>query len=364
MNRKYKNFVIDLRMIEHSGIGVYIQSICNEILQNLKNAKFILLVDKKINYNNYFNLGVYESVIIYSPIYSISEQIEIVYKLKGYQIDLYWSPHYVFPIFLNCKILLTVHDICHYVDRSFRGIFKKLYSFILFNIIKFRLIDLITVSLFTKSEIIKNFNISSNKIKIIYNGIDNIWMNTKSYKSNNIILYVGNNKRHKNIELLVDAYTKIEDRENYLLYLIGNFDFNLFNKKTINIITGDKSIKHISFISRDKLAEYYDNSRLFIFPSRYEGFGFPPLEAALSGCPILLSDINVMKEIHGHSAFYFKSNNVDSLITEINNVLNDKYSFIDKKLYDLENNAKKYNWDLCSSETIKLIENHLSYDIH
>ena len=364
MSRKYKNCVIDLRMIEHSGIGVYIQSICNEILQNLKNAKFILLVDKKINYNKYFNLDAYQSVAIYSPIYSISEQIEIVYKLRVYQIDLYWSPHYVFPIFLNSKILLTVHDICHYIDSSFRGILKKLYSFILFNIIKFRLIDLIAVSLFTKTEIIKNFNISSNKIKIIYNGIDNIWMNTKSYKSNNIILYVGNNKRHKNIELLVDAYTKIEDRENYLLYLIGSFDFNLFNKKTTDIIKEDKSIKHISFISRNKLAEYYDNSRLFIFPSRYEGFGFPPLEAALSGCPILLSDIDVMKEIHGHSAFYFKSNNIDSLVEEINNVLNDSSLDMEKKLHDLENNAKKYNWNKCSSETIEIIQNHLSDDIH
>ena len=266
--------------------------------------------------------------------------------------------------FLNCKILLTVHDICHYVDSSLRGILKKIYSFTLFNIIKFRSIDLITVSSFTKSEIIKNFNINNNKIKVIYNGIDNIWKNTKKYKFNNIILYVGNNKRHKNVELLVDAYTKIKDKENYLLYLVGEFDFHLFNKKTNDVILKDQNIKHISFTDRKKLAEFYDSSRLFIFPSCYEGFGFPPLEAALSGCPILLSDIDVMKEIHGQSAFYFKSNNVDSLITEINNVLNDKYSFIDKKLYDLENNAKKYNWDLCSSETIKLIENHLSYDIH
>ena len=100
--------VIDIRMINNSGIGNYIQNIICGVINNYQNKLIILLVNPCIDYSNIFDnlkFNNFKTITIKSPIYSISEQFEIYLKLFKYKIDLFWSPHYNIPIFLKTKLL-------------------------------------------------------------------------------------------------------------------------------------------------------------------------------------------------------------------------------------------------------------------
>ena len=347
-------------MIEHSGIGVYIQSIYHLVIKETPNVNCILLIDDKINYSNYFNIDDYNCVSISSPIYSLREQIEIPFKL-GSDIDLYWSPHYIFPFLLRAKFLLTIHDIYHFIDKSLYKIFRRFYAKIFFYLIKKMSIHTICVSEFTKRELLDKFNMDTNIIDVVYNGIDNFDKTEPEidYKLNNIILYVGNSKKHKNVEILIKAYKKINQRTDFKLYLIGNFNFKILSKNIRKSIDNDSNIVHLPSMKRDKLFSYYNKSRLLVLPSIYEGFGFPPLEAVLCGCPALLSDIPVLKEINSDGAYYFRNNNIDSLVGKINLLL-ENHTITDEVLRKGQINLQKYSWEKSASKTAAIIKNQLS----
>ena len=358
MQKIIKNIVIDIRMIEHTGIGVYIQSIINIILKNISDHNVILLINKNIDYSKYIDIENYTLIKITSPIYSIREQFEIPFKL-GNNIDLYWSPHYIFPLLLRTKIILTVHDIYHIVDTSMNKIIRKFYCYIMFKIIKRKSLPIISVSKFTKHEIVRNFNINDENVNVVYNGLEDIWHSTKNYRDNNEILYVGTNKKHKNIELLINAFEKVNVKQKYNLVLIGKFDFSLMNTDINRYIKDNPNIIHIDQVERNDLLYYYNNAKLFVFPTLYEGFGFPPLEAMSCSCPTLVSDIDVLKEIYLDGTYYFKSNNINDLVDKMNILLenNDITNNVINKSKQVIN---RYSWDICGMQTTEIINNQLS----
>ena len=187
MHQKNKNIAIDIRMIENTGIGTYIQSMLKRIIELNPKHHFTLLINRKINYKKYFidfSCHNYSTVEISSPLYSFREQLEIPYKVRN-NIDLYWSPHYVFPVMLRTKFIVTVHDIHHIIDTSFNKVIRRIYSYILFWFIKKMSLTIIAVSKFTQQEIINNINIDEPMIHVIYNGLEQSWHSTKDYKINN-----------------------------------------------------------------------------------------------------------------------------------------------------------------------------------
>ena len=153
------NIVIDIRMLKNSGISNYIQNIVPNVVNHFKNTNFIILTapdsDNKYIINK-FHSNNYKILKINSQVYSFFEQIEIVLKLKFYKINLYWAPNYNIPIFLNAKFLITVHDLWHLIDKSWKRIYRRLYSKIMFFVISKKNSSIIAVSNFTKNEIISN----------------------------------------------------------------------------------------------------------------------------------------------------------------------------------------------------------------
>ena len=131
---KNKKIVIDIRMINHSGIGRYIKSTIPQIINKLSDVEFYLLVNELVISEKYFSDKV-NFIRIDSKPYSLKEQFELLYKIPK-NINLFWSPHYIFPILIKSKVLLTVHDIYHYIISA--NIFKNLYSRIIFYFIKIK----------------------------------------------------------------------------------------------------------------------------------------------------------------------------------------------------------------------------------
>jgi len=344
-------FVIDIRMINNSGIGTYIQNIICAIVNNYKKINIILLVQPYFDYSNILNNLNFNNVKIIkinSPIYSIREQFEIYFKLLEYKIDLFWAPHYNIPILLRTKLLVTIHDIWHIVDKSPDRFLRNLYAKILFYFIRIKKTNIITVSNFTKNEIIANTNIRSN-ITVIKNGIDKFWKSNKSYKNNNEILYVGNIRKHKNVNLLINAFKNINN-SSFKLLLIGNSDSYLKKNNFKN-----SNIKFIDEVDRKKLIEYYNNARLLVLPSRYEGFGFTPLESMACDCPALVSDFSAIREICQDGAFYFNLDKEDDLKDKIMYLLNNE-EVCDNLIKNGREIIRQYDWGKTVHETIKKID--------
>ncbi len=256
--------------------------------------------------------------------------------------------------FISKKKIITIHDTIHeklssiYKDNFFVKRKKTLES----------MDKIICVSENTKNDLLNFYNLSADKIEVIYNGSDHLISlgkikHQEKLKHKPYILYVGNRSKYKNFKLLMEAFSKSEKLlNNFNLTCFGGGKFNnseikflkelnIFDK--INLIFGDDKT----------LKSCYEGASLFVYPSLYEGFGLSILEAMNEECPTLVSDIPVFREVLGEKGFFFNPQSVDDLIFNMEKILFDNEL---KKNLVLKGKiiSERYSWDLCYKKTIKL----------
>jgi len=349
------NIGVDIRMINHSGIGTYIKNIVPLVINQMSADNFILFHDSP-NPRTFFNQNNVEFVKIKSPIYSISEQIEFL-KFNNMNIDLFWSPHYNIPVFLKTKLIVTVHDIFHLVDKD-SSVLKRIYSRILFNIIKNNASKILTVSNFTKKQIIDYLNVDESSIKVVYNGVSSSFRSKKNINKEKYLLYVGNIKKHKNINFLINVFNNLNEKD-LKLYIVGNYSKLKYpDKDVINAINNSDNIVLKDEVDAELLVEYYSNAELFIFPSLYEGFGLPPLEAMACGCPVLASNQASIPEVCSDGAEYFNPYDESDLLFKIKELLND-VNKREKMIKNGYNNIKQFSWIDKSHKIVDLFKKNI-----
>jgi len=154
-------------------------------------------------------------------------------------------------------------------------------------------------------------------------------------------LYVGNAYPHKNLERLILAFNKLsKNKKDLKLVLVGEIDY--FYKQLQKM--GSSNIVFKDFVSDDELSILYQNASLYVFPSLYEGFGLPPLEAMTYNLPVVSSSSSCLPEILGDAAIYFNAENIDDMIDKIKLVLNNKE--LQKELIlKGKKQIKKYSWE-------------------
>ena len=207
------------------------------------------------------------------------------------------------------KYVTVIHDLCSFNDYMNKGI-AILHRYGIKTAAK-KADIIVTVSDSTKQDLIKLLNINPNKIKVIYNTVPKHFINSKdnlslltkyNIESHKYILSVATLNIHKNIPELIKAFEQISDKyPNIKLVLVGgmgNEQREKLTKHTNIIFTG--------YVKDDELPTLYKNALLYVYPSLYEGFGIPLIEAQYSGCPVLCSDIPVFKEIGANSVMYCK----------------------------------------------------------
>ncbi len=356
---------IDLRMLHSSGIGVYLQNLIPRIIRLRKSDYFYLLgkkneqlIGKQAQHNRV------QWIEVQSPIYSLSQQIELLKKIpKG--TDLLWVPHFDIPVFYKGKMLVTVHDLFHLaMPRFVGGLHKRLYAQWMFRQTIRKASAITTVSQFTKRELIRFTGCDPKKINAISLGVDSSWFNrpkTKSpYPRRPYFLYVGNIKLHKNLSKLLTAFERIMDQVSYDLVLVG---------KKEGFITGDLAateqaaalgnrVLFTGYIDDQTLKKYFFHAAGLIFPSLYEGFGLPVLEAMASGCPVAASSAASIPEVCGNAALYFDPNRVEDIAEKMLKLARDKKLRSDLKSKGFKR-ARLFSWEKCAAETNRLID-HLA----
>jgi len=245
----------------------------------------------------------------------------------------------VLPFFVPCKSIITIHDLASFRFPKHYPFFWKLYWS---KVIKYgaqTASHIITPSHSAAKDVSNFFGIPGKRITVIYPPID---VKNSYYPRNNneilklkqelglpvsFILYVGNLTARKNLEGLIQAFYICKHKYNISEKLViagavewaGKRIFGLVNKYGL-----DKEVRFCGYVPENSLPVLYSAARLFVYPSFYEGFGFPILEAMACGCPVVASNVSSIPEISGDSAILVDPNNTALLSTAIINVLADE----------------------------------------
>jgi len=350
-----KKIAIDVRMINNSGIGTYIKNVVPSIIEALPQYQFILLGNKN-ELSQYMCASNVELLHCMAPIYSINEQIKIK-KLVPYNVDLFWSPHYNIPLAYSGKLLVTIHDVFHLEMEG--NLHKLFYAKLMFYAISRKADAILCVSRFTKSQLLKHIKYDASSIFSIPNGVNAEWFSISKQRIKHTrpyLLYVGNVKPHKNLVRLLKSYKLICNFIPHDLIIVG---------KKEGFITGDQTVIEMAthlkerviftgYVNQNELQQYFINATALIFPSLYEGFGLPAIEAMACRCPVVASNAASLPEVCGDAAIYFNPYSIEEMAEKLLHITKDvalRNRLIEKGL----ERAKHFLWQKSADATLEAI---------
>ena len=333
-----------------------------------KNIQWIIFMNDPEYSKFHFGENV-KKVCVNSPHYSFPEQTKFLYFLKKNKCDLVHFTHFNLPYFYRKNFIVTIHDttISFFPGKKMNNWYRKFaYNLIIKNAIK-KSQKIISVSENTKKDILKIFKIESKKIHTIKNGISQEFglitdeekqkIKQKFQLQKNFLLYTGNWREHKNLVRLIQAFKKIQDKKtikNLQLVITGTPDpFYPEVKETIKILDLEKNVKLVGLVNFEDLKKLYASALIYVFPSLYEGFGMPPLEAMQSHTPICVSNSSSLPEVCGDAAIFFDPLDIDDIAQKIIQLIEDenlRKKMIQKGIL----HVKKFSWEKCAEETLNL----------
>jgi glycosyltransferase involved in cell wall biosynthesis len=327
---------IDARMINHSGIGTYLKN----LLPNLANKYNLILLGPKEILSKYEWTETISIIDCKSKIYSVREQIELWLKIPS--CDIFICPHYnvpVLPVKARKKIVI-IHDVYHLAFRNKLTLLQRLYSTFLINFAVRNYNKVITISRFSESEIIKYTGIENGKITTLHLGfnpaiksLNKVEKESTRRKYNlpqKFIFFVGNIKPHKNLKKLLQAYNILIGKKiTHKLVITGSRDGFITSDREIDgFLDRNKTLAEnvifTGYVDQKDLINIYEQADVFVFPSYYEGFGIPPIEAMMAGTPVVTSREASLPEICGDAALYCDAFQPEDIADKIEVVLNDE----------------------------------------
>jgi glycosyltransferase involved in cell wall biosynthesis len=259
-----------------------------------------------------------------------------------------------------------VHDLLTYMrPRPSHSMFRRVFHSYLSEQYLRRAKRILAVSNFTKSEITRHFGIAPEKIDVVHNAIDERFrvghatpadkqFIAERYQVNYpFLLYAGNIKRHKNIGRLIEAFSALKSQlkkeqkyPDLKLIIIGD-ELSSHPDLRRTVIKGgvEKDVRFLGFVPIDVLRIFYDTAKIFVFPSLYEGFGLPPLEAMSLGTPVVTSNTTSLPEVVGDAAVLVNPENTFEISRALHRVLVDQALRDTLKIKALEQ-AQRFSWDL------------------
>ncbi len=372
---------IDARMYStlFTGIGRYVHELTDRLFALRKDWKFTVFLSKK-TFESFIPPGPHvEKELAPESHYSLAEQTSFLKRISKHNFDLFHFPHFNAPIFYRKKSIVTIHDltISYYPGKKKTSWFHKIgYRLVLSSIVK-HAERIITVSSHTKDDLTKMLRVSPDKITVIWNGLGKEFFreNCKTEEmekvkkdlfmrhhiENPYFLYTGVHREHKNIVGMITAFQKLLSREpNAELIITGKED--PWYPEISGIIEREKlgdRVKRVGLVDNNELLALYYYARALVFPSFYEGFGFPPLEAMAMKIPVAASRSSSIPEICGDAVEYFDPKNTDDMAEKM--LLVFSRDEMRKKL--VEKGAERirlFSWERMADETMRVYEEAIS----
>ena len=350
---------IDVRKLHDYGIGTYVRNLLTHLGRLDRETEYVLLCQPR---DRAFadDLGEnFRAVSQPAGPYSVSEQLRIPLQLRRERVDLFHAPHYTLPVLTPCRSIVTIHDCIHlrfpqYLPNRFTYAYVRA---VLWSATH-RSDCILTVSETSKQDILGFFDVPAEKVTVIPNAIeDRFWTPPPQEAMTRVreryqlhapfLLYAGNVKPHKNLERLLDAFYRVRRRGfgDLTLLIIGD-EITRYAKlrRAIHRYQLHRYVRFLGFVPAETLQALYRLASAFVFPSLYEGFGLPPLEAMASGTPVVTSNVSALPEVVGDAAVLVDPEEADSIADGVASVLGDAALRTDLVRRGLAR-ARQFSWD-------------------
>jgi glycosyltransferase involved in cell wall biosynthesis len=366
---------IDIRRMTEFGVGTYTRNIVRALGRLDRETK-------------YFLIGLPEKVAEIGPLPPNFHTVPLPDRdttVKGYfdfrailkrlNCDLVHVPHlFWLPRNLPCPYVMTVHDVLEhmYRARDHSGLRRSLHHHLTRQVLK-GAARLFAVSKFTKSEIEKLFDIPAGSIEVVYNAIDERFLGGHATEADRqllaeryvvthpFLLYAGRISPHKNVVRIIEAFSALKAElekdgkfSDLKLIIIGD-ELSKHPDLRRTVIRGgvQNDVRFMGFVPIEVLRIFYDAAKIFIFPSLYEGFGLPPLEAMAHGTPVVTSNSSSLPEVVGNAAVLVNPENVFEIMRALHRVLLDQ-GLRDKLKQRGYEQATKFSWEASTRQILSV----------
>ena len=350
---------IDARKLHDFGIGTYIRNLLRQLARLDTRTEFVLLC-RPDDVDTLRATGPnFRPVAVRAGNYTATEQVTLPLALRREGVTLFHAPHYVLPPLVACRSVVTIHDCIHlmfpqylpnrlapYYARTFIGLAAR------------RAERVLTVSESSKRDILRFVDIPPERIDVIYNAYDERFSRAPREEDvervreryqlhGEFVLYAGNVKPHKNVERLIDAFHLVRHRglDDLKLVVIGD-ELTKYTalRRAVHRHNLHKYVRFLGYLPEDTLAVMYRLAAVFVFPSLYEGFGLPPLEAMASGTPVVTSNVSSLPEVAGDAALLVNPLDAEAIADGIERVLTDRALNADLRRRGLAR-ARQFSWE-------------------
>ncbi len=357
---------IDIRRMTEFGVGTYIRNVVRALGRQDHNNEYFL-IGSPVKVDEIGPLPVnFHTVPLLVPDTEAKGYFEFRNILKRLRCNLVHIPHlFWLPRALPCPYVMTVHDVLEhlYRARDHSNVRRALHLHLTRRVLK-NAARIFAVSQFTKNEIEKLFGIAPARIDVVYNAIDERFLRGHATDADRqliaerylvtypFVLYAGRISPHKNLVRIIEAFSALktelekEDKLRDLKLIIIGDDLSSHPDLRRTVIRSgvQNDVRFLGFVPIEVLRIFYDAAKVFIFPSLYEGFGLPPLEAMAHGTPVVTSNTSSLPEVTGNAAVLVNPENVFEIMRAVHRVLVDKL-LRDKLKQRSYEQSSRFSWD-------------------
>ena len=351
---------IDVRKINDFGIGTYLRNLIRHLPGLDSDNEYHLLCyerDEELlrSLSSNFRLS-----FVKAKNYSLAEHFSIPAKLKRIRADLYHAPHYVLPYLTPCRSVVTIHDVIHLLFPQYLpSRFAIHYARHMIGRALERAELVMTVSKASKRDLLGFFDVEESKIRVIPNGIDPAMTRELAPEELDRVrqrfqlqgrnaLFVGNIKPHKNVERLIAAFAKLREDPQFsdLTLIVVGDEISKYPslRRAVARHAVRPNVRFFGFVPELTLVALYRAADVFVFPSLYEGFGLPPLEAMANGTPVVTSKISSLPEVVGEAALTVDPYNIDEISEAMKSILTDS-ALRARLIHDGRVRAQQFVWE-------------------
>jgi glycosyltransferase involved in cell wall biosynthesis len=368
---------IDIRRMTDFGVGTYIRNVVRA-LGRLDGSNEYFLIGSPPKVNEIGALpGNFTTVPLTLENNTAKGYLEFRAILRRFSCDVAHIPHlFWIPRALPCPYVVTVHDVLEHMyrtrDRSSLG---RSLHFHLTRQVLHRANKILAVSRHTKDEIEKVFAVPSGRIDVVYNAIDERFLHGHTTEAERqilverylvtypFLLYAGRISPQKNLVRIIEAFSALKaelEKEGKFpdlkLIIIGD-ELSKHPDLRRTVIRGGvhNDVRFMGFVPIEMLRVFYDAAKIFVFPSLYEGFGLPPLEAMAHGTPVVTSNTSSLPEVVDHAAVLVNPENVFEIMRALHRVLLDQ-SLRQKLKQRGYEQVKKFSWDASARQILAIYE--------
>jgi glycosyltransferase involved in cell wall biosynthesis len=350
---------IDARKLHDYGIGTYVRNLLKQLARLDRGDEYVVIC-KPEDAALAASLGPnFQAIPDRSRPYSIAEQLTVPLDLHRQRVDLLHEPHYVLPPLVPCAAVVTIHDCIHlrfpqYLPNRAAHVYARAFLWTATH----QADRIITVSEASKRDILQYFRIPPERVEVIYNGIDDrYWLppdeeqiervRQRYQLTDQFLLYAGNIRPHKNLERLIEAFHQLRrgEFEHLKLLIIGDEISKYATlRRAVHRYKLHKHVRFLGFVPDETLAALYRLAAVFVFPSLYEGFGLPPLEAMASGTPVVTSNVSSLPEVVGDAALLIDPYDAEAIAGGVRMVLSDPTLRDDLRARG-QKRAREFSWE-------------------